>query len=159
MPFLRTPLALILMLALVACSDDGPAGNDDDDGNNNTNTTTFANKVTATINGDSWEAINILPTYAAGGGITGATMSAFGPNDSKISFGCALASQTTLTIDNQSVQADFDYEGVEYGFNTTGTISFDVLNEKGMKGSFSITSEDRDGNKGTANGNFDVPFN
>ena len=158
MTFLRLPLVLFLTFALFSCSDDGPTGNDDDGGNNN-NTSSFSDEVTATLNGDAWTASNYEAFRADNSAVLAVTLAAHGPGNSDVAFGVAFASEKTFTIEEGSgVEGSFEYEGVTYGSNETGTITISTLTSKGMKGSFTINAESSTGEKGTAVGTFDVSF-
>ena len=160
MTFLRIPLVLFLLVALAACSDDSPAGNDDNNNNNNNNNnSSFQDEVTATVNGDAWEATNYAATYTANGVVVAVTLTAFGPDNSNISFGIALASEKSHAIeDGSAVQASFEYNGVTYGDGETGTVNITSLSSEGMKGTFTINANSSTGQSGTATGEFDVSF-
>ncbi len=154
---LRFALPLLLIVSLAACSDDGPTdGNDDPNNNNNNNE--YADEVTATINGESWTATNVIATRTEASGIVALSFVAYGPDDSHISFGIAFASQKTHTIDGQAIQTDFDYAGESYGEKESGTITISNLSTEGMRGTFTINAETTDGESGTATGSFDIEF-
>lgn len=157
MTILRLSPALILAFALFSCGDDSPAGNGDDGGNNTT--TSFSDEVTATLNGDAWTASNYEAFRADNSSVLAVTLAAHGPENSGVAFGVAFASEKTFTIEEGSgVQASFEYDGMTYGSNETGTITISKLTNEGMKGSFTINAETSSGEKGTAVGTFDVSF-
>ncbi|MEZ4785435.1 MAG: hypothetical protein R3F28_15350 [Candidatus Kapaibacterium sp.] len=125
MTILRSLLALLLLTSLVACSDDNPT--DDGSTDDPNNSTEYKNEATAKINGTDWTATNIIATRNDAGGVTAITFTAFGANDSRISFGMAFGSVKEHTIDGQVVQADFKYEGKSYGEGESGTITITNL--------------------------------
>lgn len=160
MPTRRIPLVLLLALTVAACSSDSPTdnGNNGNNGNNNNNGGTFKNEVAGTVNGSQWTASNSIATRTDAGGLVILTFTAYGPNDSHISFGITNASVRTFSIDGGPVQADIKYADESYGKDENGSIKIDVLTTAGMKGSFTINAKSSSGESGTATCNFDVEF-
>lgn len=158
MPALRILLALFFLIGFAACGDDD-SPTDSDGGNNNNNGADFSNKVSGTINGDSWTATNAAATRNAAGGIVALTFVAYGTDASQITFGIAFGSAKAFTIDGAAVQAGFNYGGESYGENESGTVTVSTLTDKGMKGTFTINAKTKEGEAGTATGSFDVAFN
>ena len=148
----RYLLVLLLAFTVSACGDDAPT---DDGGNNNGGT--FKNETKGTVNGAEWSATNIIATRNDMGGLTVLTFTAHGAAESRISFGIANASVRAFTIDGGPVQADYRYQGKSFKGNG-GTITIEVLTDKGMRGSFTVSAATTGGETGSASGTFDVGF-
>lgn len=162
---LRLLVVLFVPVVMMAgCSDDEGSTNptDDNNSNNNNNTETYANTMSATINGETWSATNILVVHSVNLGIRTVTVTGTGPNASNLNISILNVPSTgDYTVDGQTISFSGDFNGISPSATQTrsGTITVTNITDTGIRGTFTLDGANADGDAFTVrNGTFDVPF-
>ncbi len=156
----------ILLLALIscvaiACDDDDDPTDNNGNGDGNGNGTTYANTVSASLNGKPFTALNFVAVSATGGGVTSMSVAATGADKKQVTIAIAIVNGTkTYTIDGQLVNGNAHDGDISASRDASGSINLTNFTSEGAKGTFSFTVKNADGlSVDVQEGKFDVAFN